>query len=83
MTKQELIVEIARLSRIQRETRKRYREREWGKKMPKPGTKEFGQRAQARKEALQRGGKNDLRVQTAYKTAKKATAAKNKIISGD
>lgn len=50
---------------------------------PKPGTKEFGQRAQARKEALQRSKGADLRVQTAYKTAKKATAAKNKIISGD
>ena len=29
------------------------------------------------------GGKNDLRVQTAYKTAKKAKEEKNKVIGGD
>lgn len=50
---------------------------------PRPGTKEFGQRAGARRQAIQRPGKADLRVQTAYKTAKRATAAKNKIIGGD
>jgi hypothetical protein len=49
----------------------------------KPGTREFGQRAAERRDALKRGGKNDLRVQTAYKTAKAATKAKNKIIGGD
>ena len=49
----------------------------------KPNTKSFGLRAAARKEALQRGGKNDLRVKTAYGKAKAGTKAKNKIIGGD
>lgn len=49
----------------------------------KPGTSAFGARAAQRKAALQRGGKNDLRVQTAYKKVAASTKAKNKIIAGD
>lgn len=51
---------------------------------PKPGTPAFGQRARQRggssASEIQSNRKNDLRVQTAYKTVKSATAAKKKVL---
>ena len=39
--------------------------------------------AEKKKAPPKKGGKNDLRVQTAYKTAKKAREEKNKVIGGN
>jgi hypothetical protein len=40
--------------------------------------------AEVRRDALKRGGKRaDLRVKTAYKTAKAGTRMKNRYLSGD
>lgn len=51
---------------------------------PKAGTRAFGQRAAARKEKLeQRKRAGDLRVQTAYRTVKAATATKRRYGQGD
>ena len=52
--------------------------------VPKPGSRAFGERAAARREGIkQRERAGDLRVQTARRTVKESTRAKNKIISGD
>lgn len=84
MTKQELIVAISRLKQSMRKTRKRYFEEEWGVPEPKSGSKAFGERAAARRDAIKDREKHgDMRVRTAYKTAKSATRAKNKVIGGD
>jgi len=69
MTKSEVIRLVSRFYESSRLTRKRYFEEEWGvAAKPKPKPK---------------GGKNDLRIKTAYKTVKAATKEKNKIIGGD
>ena len=52
--------------------------------MPKPGTKAFGDMAWERRENIKKRAKwGDLRIKTAYQTAKEAKNAKNKIIAGD
>lgn len=48
----------------------------------KPGSKAFGVRAAQRRERLS-PRKADLRVQTAHKTVKAATARKNRYLKGD
>jgi len=69
LTRKELETKLADMFATQRATRKRYFEEEWGvAAKPKPKPK---------------GGKNDLRIKTAYKTVKAATKEKNKIIGGD
>lgn len=84
MTKQELIVAISRLKQSMRKTRKRYFEEEWGVPEPKSGSKAFGERAAARRDAIKdRESRGDMRVKTAYGKVKSATKVKNRIISGD
>lgn len=50
----------------------------------KPGTAAFGARAAERRENIKRRArKGDLRVQTAYKTAKEGKETKNRYLAGD
>ena len=65
----------------------------FGKKMPgdydesgnpKPGTPAFGQRARARRDAIQeRAGWGDLRVKTAWRKMAKRRNSINKVLAGD
>lgn len=51
---------------------------------PRPGTREFGERASERKQAmLERERRGDLRVQTAYKRAKERKERINRALRGD